>query len=96
MPAGFFHFLGKNEKKKKFCQCFTQGNALRAGCYTKLMLGSDVTHGPFTLGNALLGVYSASSLSIGFTHWQAGQDSLVHMCQLVVNYHQGTTLPGLV
>jgi hypothetical protein len=89
----FFSFRGKNEKKKKFCQCFTQCNALRAGCYPTLMIGSDLTHGRFTLGNALLGVYSASSLSLGFTlvtHLEAGRHSLVHMGQLVVNYDYGT------
>jgi hypothetical protein len=63
----FFHFLGKKEKKKKLCQYFTQGNALRAGCYPTLMIGSDPTHARFTPWNALLGVYSASSFSTGFT-----------------------------
>jgi len=38
----FFHFLREKRKKKKICQCFTQGNALRAGCYTTLMIGSDL------------------------------------------------------
>jgi hypothetical protein len=69
-----FHFLREKRKKKKFCQCFPQGNALRAGCYPTLMIGSDLTHGRFTPGNAPLGVYSASSLSPGFTlvtHWEA-------------------------
>jgi hypothetical protein len=45
MPAGFFSFLGgtkKKQKRKKFCKCFTQGNALRAGCYTTLIIGSDL------------------------------------------------------
>jgi hypothetical protein len=59
-----------------------QGNALRAGCYPTLMIGSDLTHGQFTLGNALLGVYSASSLSPGFslvTHWEAAQFSCTYV-----------------
>jgi len=82
MPVGFFSFFGGKKKEKKFCQYFTQGNALRAGCYPTLMIGSDPTHGWFTPGNALLGVYSASSLSTGFTlvtHWEAAH-ILLYIC----------------
>jgi hypothetical protein len=82
MPVGFFSFFGGRKKRRKNSASTLHRVMPSEQGITLHMIGSDPTHARFTPGNALLGVYSASSFSTGFTlvtHWEAGH-ILLYIC----------------